>query len=102
MNVKYYISTYKITFVGWKILICQEYSYCWGGQTIKEIASYKPDMSGDACILYSALVTPMITISILSFGVLVMLKLKLLNQEHMPDRHFHDKLCNVFDRSASR
>ena len=28
------------------LLICQEYSYCWAGQTIREIASYKPDMSG--------------------------------------------------------
>jgi len=24
----------------------EEYSYCWGDQTIREIASYKPDMSG--------------------------------------------------------
>jgi len=26
--------------------IKEEYSYCWAGQTIREIASYKPDMSG--------------------------------------------------------
>merc|ERR550517_1794897 len=26
--------------------INEEYSYCWAGQTIREIASYKPDMSG--------------------------------------------------------
>ena len=31
-----------------EVNIFQEYSYCWAGQTIREIASYKPDMSGIA------------------------------------------------------
>ena len=41
----------RSTFTGWSILICQEYSYCWAGQTIREIASYKPDMSGIRCLI---------------------------------------------------
>ena len=28
------------------IISDQEYSYCWAGKTVTEIASYKPDMSG--------------------------------------------------------
>ena len=28
------------------IISDQEYSYCWAGKSVTEIASYKPDMSG--------------------------------------------------------
>ena len=43
--VRAVVELYKIYM---EVNIFQEYSYCWAGQTIREIASYKPDMSGIA------------------------------------------------------